>query len=190
MRHSLVFVFLLAVLTACSEQDVSVYRVPKESRTAAPPSAGFPALASEGRTLAWSLPKGWKKKPPSEMRLASFSYAGKSGREADISIVSLPGEAGGVLANVNRWRGQLGLAGLQEKDLSRFLRRLKAPAGEVLLADIHGEGPAEGRRRLIAAILLRQGQTWFFKMTGEEAVVSQAAPSFEMFLGSLRHGSH
>ena len=45
------------------------------------------------------------------MRLASYSIP-FSGGNADLSITNFSGDGGGVLANVNRWRGQLNLSPL------------------------------------------------------------------------------
>lgn len=177
------FLALLAFLAAaCKDKDVSVYRVPKEER----PAAGAP-MEPQAPGLSWSVPKGWTPKPASEMRLASFSVAGKDGRQADVSIVKLPGEAGGILANVNRWRGQLGLGPLDERGLGSSTRRLKTRAGEVLAVDLRSEG---NEKRLLAAILSAEGETWFFKMAGDESAVSSGEPSFRDFLNSLRRDSN
>jgi hypothetical protein len=43
------------------------------------------------------------------MRVASFRVTGKDGKQADVSVIPLPGLAGSDLDNVNRWRGQVGL---------------------------------------------------------------------------------
>lgn len=179
-----VLIFLVFLLAACSEQDVSVYRVAKESAPPAPMAreqthGGMGEPAGEG--VAWTLPQGWVREPASGMRLASFKAPAKGGGQAEVSVVVLPGEAGGALANVNRWRGQMGLGAVDEKGLAAGSRFLSTGAGQVLLVDLRGQG-----RRMLAAILSAQGSSWFFKMTGEDSVVAQAKTSFQEFLGSLR----
>ncbi len=62
---------------------------------------------AQGAPLQYTLPPGWQEKPLSPMRLASFKATSPDGKETDVSVVSLPGIAGGDLANVNRWRGQV-----------------------------------------------------------------------------------
>ncbi len=168
----LLLAFLLA---ACSEQDVSVTRVAKESP---PPASMAPKQAQGG--VSWALPRGWVQETASGMRLASFKAPARGG-QAEVSVVALPGEAGGALANVNRWRGQMGLGAVDEKGLRAGSRVLSTQAGEVLLVDLRGQG-----RRMLAAILWARGSSWFFKMTGEDSVVAQAEPAFQDFLGSLR----
>ena len=180
------FICLPAILlVGCRNSDVSVYQVSKEKSQAtvlAAPSA--PAT----QDLRWDIPGGWAQRPADGMRKASFTVAGKDGGQADVSIVVLPGDAGGVLANVNRWRGQLGLDGFSESELAAAASYPKNRAGKILLVDMTGQ--AEGsKKRLVAAILPAQGSTWFFKMTGDKTVVAQAKPSFGEFLGSLRFDS-
>ena len=46
------------------------------------------------------------------MRRGSFTIRGEGNATADLSIVALPGAAGGLVENLNRWRGQVGLASL------------------------------------------------------------------------------
>ena len=45
---------------------------------------------------------------------------------------------------------------------------------------------ASRNRRLVAAIYPRGGRTWFFKMTGEDAIVKSAKPSLMQFLKSVK----
>ncbi len=101
---------MLAV-AGCGREDIKVYTVPKEPvATTSEPMARRPAAPATPQ-LRLTLPAGWKESPPSEFRVASFRVRGKDAREdADVSVVPLPGDAGGDLANVNRWRGQVDLA--------------------------------------------------------------------------------
>ena len=119
---------------------------------------------------------------PSGMRLASFRVPG----EAEVSIVLLPGGAGGELDNVNRWRGQLGLPPIDAKALAEGSRRVASRAGKSLLVAFTG---GQGRR-MAAAVLRRGGETWFFKLLGPAAAVAAAEPDFASFLESLHDADH
>lgn len=147
------------------------------------PPSGMDAPAAPAHGLRWTAPQGWQEKPATGMRLATFMVPVSQGKSAEVSVVSLPGDAGGDLANVNRWRGQLGLGEIDEQGLKEQARRLSSPAGEVLLVDFKNAG----KGRMVAARLFTGGQSWFFKMTGEEAVVASAKKSFVGFLGSLQN---
>jgi len=188
-RSSAAGIFLAAGILACvlaagcGQDDVVSYRVPKEPA----PQAGSVSKAPPSEAgLHWSAPKGWAAKPPSAMRLASYAVPGKAG-EADMSIVVLPGAAGGDFANVNRWRDQIGLPPLaDDAALSAASTRLQTHAGGALVVDFAGRGEGSKTPRLLAAILPRGGETWFFKMTGPDETVAGAKPAFLQLLGSLR----
>lgn len=191
---------LLPVLlfVACQGQDVHTYRIAKENpQTAgdAPILAEAPAMpsAQPTTTVHWKTPSEWRALPASGMRLASFVFEGRAGSKVDISIIALPGMAGGDLANVNRWRGQLGLEPLDDAGLVKQSQNVKSRAGEVLVVDFTGmdpKGEVPGKARMLGAILSLGDKQWFFKAMGQESAVGQVKPSFLRFLRSLRRASN
>src|SRR5438034_6334860 len=100
-RISIGTALVLVVLTlGCRRDDeIQTYRVSKEAAPSMPMAP--PATTRE---ISWTTPKGWKEQAPSAMRAGSFLVKGKNGQEADVSVIPLSGEAGGELANINRWR--------------------------------------------------------------------------------------
>ena len=78
--------------------------------------------------LTWTTPDGWISVPPSEMRVASFNVTNANGKTADVSIVPLAGMGGGDAPNVNRWRGQVGLAPTtDDRDPKLSARKMSKP---------------------------------------------------------------
>ncbi len=63
------------------------------------------------------------------MRVASFEVS-ENGKTADVSVIPLGGMAGGDLANVNRWRGQVGLPPLAERRSAKARRKKSQVAGQ------------------------------------------------------------
>src|SRR5215469_18393218 len=61
---------------------------------------GIVAPDTSAGPVTWTTPAGWTQVPPSEMRVGSFKIIDASGKQADVSIVPLPGMAGGDFANV------------------------------------------------------------------------------------------
>jgi hypothetical protein len=144
---------------------------------------------SKAAPLGYSLPPGWKEKPLSPMRLASFSANSPNGKESDVSVVSLPAIAGGDLANVNRWRGQVKLPPIDENTLAQSAQRIQANGHDYLMVDLVSVGPIDeqkGKQRILGAILDENGQAWFIKMTGEEATVDAQKSAFVEFLHGLK----
>lgn len=168
---------------------------PVSSQPAALP-AGHPPIGSDpsggnphapvGKAIAWNLPKGWTEERGSGMRMATFKppVAGK----IDVSVIVLPGMGGGELGNVNRWRGQIGLGPLDEAAREKLRQEVKSKLGPVSLYDFTGQG-AGTPQRMLAALLVADGQTWFVKMVGDEAPVAAARLDFVKLLESL-HPSH
>ena len=194
---------LLALLPAgCDQKGVTVYRVTNGDANATTPSATAPvtplappATADAGGApqLKWTLPAGWQEKPAGEMRVASFSAPGNNGQLVDISVVPLPGMAGGDLSNVNRWRGQVGLPPVQEADLAKLGEPVTVGDAATLLFDQAGTIDASkaipgmpslgaGKIRILAVALHRPDMMWFFKATGDDESVAQQKPNFISFL--------
>ncbi len=174
---SLLVVCLLAV--GCRREEVRVYRTAKEHRDH--DHGHQHQHGTEARpTLKWQTPAGWEEQAPSQFRVASFKITGQGDKQADVSIIPLPGGAGGELGNVNRWRGQVGLAPITEEEL----KKIAEPTGlspATALYDLGGE-----TIRILAAMQVRDGTTWFYKMTGDTVLVAEQKPRFVEFLKSVQ----
>ena len=96
----------------------------------------------------------------------------------------LPGEAGGELANVNRWRGQIGLPAMDAAALAAAREPLRTKAGTVSVYDFTSDAGAKSR--VVAGLAFVDGNTWFVKMTGDAAAVAAARPDFLRIVESLR----
>jgi hypothetical protein len=156
----------LTLLAGCDRDEIKVYRVAKES----PP----PKL---------DVPDGWTPVAPGQMRVASFAVKGADGRQADVSVIPLPGAAGGVFANVNRWRGQVGLPPASETEINQMAEPVQIGGQPAELFDIAGTNTTSGEAtRILASIQHRDGMAWFFKMTGDDSLVAQQKPAFVAFL--------
>jgi hypothetical protein len=192
----MLFLALAVVLSGCGKSDVQVYQVPKEDKAPPTASAGLPhghpevsgaASKAQQPTLTWTVPQGWEQAPAGDMRLASFRVNGKNGKTADVSIIPLPGMAGGDLNNVNRWRGQVGLGPLTEADLATAGMSVQIEGQSAQMYDQAGENAGSGEKtRILGAILRREGVAWFFKMTGDDELVAQEKPAFVKLLESLK----
>lgn len=134
----------------------------------------------------WDVPTGWQAQPPGPLVLARYVVTEADGR-AEVTVSAFPGDSGGLLANVNRWRGQIGLEPVQAADAEKLVERFDGPSGQVSLVDMTGTDRATGQpTRLLGAMLPRGGQTWFFKLRGDGPVVDRQRPVFLKFVQSAR----
>jgi hypothetical protein len=186
---------MVALSAGCGQNDIRVYRVAKEApqpeltaqADAASVPPGHPDISSPSSGLKWKLPTGWEEVPPGEMRVASFRVKGENGKQADVSIVPLGGRAGGDLSNVNRWRvEQLGQSPVTEEQLAKLAQPIEIAGQPAQLFEQAGKPPnSDDKARILGAIQHRSGTAWFFKMSGDDALVAAQKPVFIDFLKSL-----
>jgi hypothetical protein len=129
------------------------------------------------------LPDGWQEKPAAQMRVASFGIS-ENGKAADVSVVPLGGMAGGDFANVNRWRGQVGLPPLTDDQIAALAEKITVAGQPADLYDLTG-----GAQRILGVILHRDDTAWFFKVTGDADLVEKQKPAFFSFLKTLQFGT-
>ncbi len=98
-----------------------------------------------------------------------------------------PGEVGELLANVNRWRGQVGLAAVDAAGLEKSYTALDVPGGKAMLVDVSGQNKAGKDTRLVGVIWPRNGQTWFYKLMGAPATVGAEKDNLLKFVQSVRY---
>jgi hypothetical protein len=128
--------------------------------------------------------------PPAQFLLAEYSVSGANGATADVNVAMLNGEGGGLLPNVNRWRAQLGLPAAAEADLPAMSTPLAIPGGQATVVDMTGTDHKTGAKaRLVGVILPQPGQTWFYKLMGDEQVVAQQKTAFLQFVQSAKYSN-
>ncbi len=191
-------VVLVAALAGCGRSQIKVYRLSNDdssSSSSTPPSNAMATTTAvpdqNGNNAAqpqlqWTLPAGWTEVSPGEMSIASFKVQGQAGAEADVSVVPLPGPAGGDEANVNRWRGQVGLPAATPDELGKMAESVQVGDQPAKLYDLAGQGSGgSNAKRILGVIQQRNGMTWFFKMNGDAGLVEQQKREFVAFLKSL-----
>lgn len=142
------------------------------------PAATDSAADAAKPQIKWEVPENWKPVPATSMRYASFAVAGQNGETADISISVFPGEAGGDLQNVNRWRGQIGLEPVE--DIKALVVPVTGKIGEISTVDMAGS-----KGRILVGWTRANGSTWFFKVAGPDQLTAGEKEKFVKFLQSL-----
>ncbi|MBM3852624.1 MAG: hypothetical protein FJ399_05670 [Verrucomicrobia bacterium] len=209
---SLAFAAAVFLSPGCRKDEITTYRVPKEA--APPPTAtatagkapatdaetvppGHPPIpagntpdmadtavvTATGAALTWTAPAQWTAKSASSMRKGSYAIKGEGG-EADMAITAFPGDVGGDLANLNRWRGQLQLAPVNQGEFEAVVQRLERNGLKLIVVDIAGTGATP--QRILGAMVPFSGATWFFKLTGPAALVASEKPAFLAMLDTVK----
>jgi hypothetical protein len=104
---------------------------------------------------------------------------------AEVTVIGLP-TAGGLLANLNRWRAQLGLDPITQKELDlEKTGSVKVDGQDCKVVDLIGK-PGAGQRRLIVALVPRAKRIWYFKILGPVEAVGKEKSAFEAFVKSVK----
>lgn len=198
----LALAFVTCWFAACRKAEIKSYRIPKEPEPAetmtapaaseTPAPSGAPAMAStpvetaSGPGLTWKAPGDWTLKPAAQMRKATYGVPAGGG-EAELSVTAFPNAVGGETANLNRWRGQVGLPAQSDAELANSVTRFSANDLAFTVADFSNpQAPASGSQHILGAIVPFEGATWFFKLSGADAVVAGAKPAFLEFLKTVK----
>jgi hypothetical protein len=133
----------------------------------------------------FKVPANWTEKAPGAMVQRAFDLTGDDGK-AEITISRFPGAAGGMIPNVNRWRGQLGLPPLAAAEVKDAIEMVEIDGKkDSYLVDIKGMNARTGKMaRLVALGVPYKGETWFFKLLGDETVVGKEKDAFVKFVVS------
>ena len=183
-------------LIGCGEEEIEIYEAPRPAITsqtpghsaddghdhsghnhAAPTAQAQPAAsnATPGK-LSFNVPADWKTIEPGSMVLHRFTTAS----DATLAISAFPGDVGGIVANVNRWRRQLGLAPEDEAQITAALKAVQIgehPAQQVDLAN--------DTQRMVVTFGMVDGKTCFFKLTGTSEQIDKAMPALDQFTQSV-----
>jgi hypothetical protein len=141
--------------------------------------------AIPSRPVRYSVPTGWQEEPPNAPRVAAFRIA-EGNQSAEVTIIPFAGEAGGLVENVKRWRGEVGLGSIPTDELLKQVQPLTVDGLPAAYVDLLGPASAGEKRHTLAVMVPRGGQSWFIKMRGSADLVSKQKPTFETFVKSVR----
>jgi hypothetical protein len=111
--------------------------------------------------------------------------------EGECYLSMLPGGAGGTVANVNRWRKQMGQPDLPEAEVNQLPKRVLMGI-EGVFVSLDGAytnvGSAEAlpEQRLMGVVAALGEVGLFVKMVGPKELVAANQVAFDQFVNSLR----
>jgi hypothetical protein len=181
---------ILVVLPGCPQEQIETYRAP---RLVEAPKGMPSAEGGEPSSIKYTVPAGWEPFVSNRggIRAAAAFRVKEGSATAEVTVTSLGGTGGGLQANVNRWRQQIGSSPIEDdKELQSLVRPLQVAGKRADYVDLVNPDKKTdpGALRILGAIVPQGQQTWFIKMTGPSAVVEKHKAEFEKFVGSLSFG--
>jgi hypothetical protein len=155
----------------------------------ADPQAGMTEQtpAQGGAASGAAVPAGWTEIPNPQMLLAKYVIQGNGDAKADVNVSMLAGQGGGVMMNITRWRGQLGLPPLSEEDFSKQAQIVDLAGAKATVVDMTGTDARTGKKaRMVGVIAPQAGETWFYKLMGDEQTVGQQKDTFMKFIQTAK----
>lgn len=135
----------------------------------------------------YDLPDGWTEESTTRMRLVNLRPGGSPDAECYVSL--LGGSGGGLSANINRWRAQMGLEPASESELLQ-LPSIKLFGGDAFLVELRGDFVGMGTEAqedwgLLGAVLSSSQFTLFVKMTCPAEMLEAERDAFLSFTSSV-----
>lgn len=178
MRQSLILALLtLWTLGSCKKQDeIPTYKL------ATDPVSGMLENVTRPGTVIWKVPEDWKPEKNGQFVTAAYTLPG-GGR---VTISKLSGDGGGLTANLNRWRGQLGFKPLPDNEVTGQPLKITDSQEVMQLFNLTSENASADADGILAGILPLKTETWYFKFSGPVGVLRTSEGLFADFLRSIR----
>jgi hypothetical protein len=208
MRHIFPALLLLPLLLAAcsqpSQQEITEIREPGATKRKAPPKVDAGQRLGMGQqnatedplggiTFHHDVPEGWEKVPLTSMRQVNLRMTDTP--EAECYFTFLPGGGGGLNANINRWRNQMGQEPLSNEAIAALPKKtiFRQPATFILIdGDFIGMGSEpKADYRMYGLVLTYndpntgRDQAFFLKMVGPRAVLEAQEAAFDTVASSL-----
>ncbi len=146
--------------------------------------------------LTFAAPKEWEQSPPNNrMRLAQFVLPGPGG-DGELVVYRFPGGAGGIEANLTRWKGQFKPPEGKTIDDVATTTKTENAGLTTTLVDVTGTYVAamqpggddkhnDADQRMLAAIVEGSGDPFYFKAVGPKKTMDLWAEHYSTMVSSF-----
>ena len=172
--------FLFIILSCDSGDHIRTYRLPKINMI--PDKENALIKMSENLKLSWEKPETWIETSGHAMRLVSFNVPFSKGI-GDLSMTTFEGSSGGVEANVNRWRQQIGLEPLNVSEIEQSSYSKDGRLGEYKFFKLMNEKNPDSA--ILSAIFELESSTLFVKLAINYNGIEEAENDFITFCKSI-----
>ncbi|TVP80368.1 MAG: hypothetical protein EA353_04105 [Puniceicoccaceae bacterium] len=141
---------------------------------------GMAEAAQQAGDVRYTVPEGWEDFPATGIRKANLRVTDEFG-VAELTVLVFPGDVGGDLANINRWREQIGLGPITAEALSSVSEPYSISQHGGLYVRLEGS-----MQSILGGLLPFHGSTWFFKLQGSSQTVLDNEAAMKAFLDSVQ----
>jgi len=131
--------------------------------------------------LKFEAPKEWTPTAGNGISLQAFEVVDGTER----IDITLSRTGGGLLDNMNRWRGQVGLPPVKQDELAEALKPREVNGMTAMFIEMHSPDDAAKKESIFGVMVPEEGQTWFVKLRGSTKLAEQERERFEAFAKSL-----
>ena len=175
--NRVIFINIALFLFSCeSDNGTRTYRLPKPKV-----KVQIESSSNQSRGFTWRNPNSWIPSSGSSMRLVSFDVPYKEGI-GDFSLVLLAGDGGGIVPNINRWRGQLGLEPQLLPEIESSMVDHEGELGGYKIINIVNN---QDKSAFVAAIIPLGKQTLFAKLSIDISGIAEVEMDFIEFCSSI-----
>ncbi|HYV36174.1 MAG TPA: hypothetical protein VE988_10750 [Gemmataceae bacterium] len=168
------FAVTVLVFAGCEEPEIKKYTAAKEKST----------VDKSSRLAGYKAPDDWVRMSKVMSPAVAGFEIGEGKKKVTVTLTRFIDE-GGLVANIDRWRKQIGLPPGNEEQNRKDIRYLNIDGEKTPYVDLANPGKADSDR--ILGVIAKPGSTtWFFKMYGPPDQVELHKAAFEQFVESVR----
>ena len=183
MIRQIILLYLVFFMLSCdSRNHTRIYYLPKNHTHN--DSQQTKIIESQSSGFSWEKPDTWIPSQGSSMRIASFDVPFSTGM-GDLSVMELGGDGGGLVANVNRWRGQIGLEPLEKNEIMAQAQRGENELGPYQIFQLTNDSSSDGA--ILAAIISMNNSTLYIKLTASNDGIKELEIDFKNFCSSIKY---
>ena len=128
---------------------------------------------------------GWQASTLSQLRKAAYIVQ-DGDQQVEITIIPLSAQAGSLLPNINRWRGQVGLAEVDQQQMESDLEKVTVGDVEGVYVRLQAPAGAEKQQTILGVIAVRGARSWFVKLNGDTLLADRETENFKQFVSSIQ----
>ena len=204
-RKLYIIIIGLLHIIACNQPNIEKYRIPKNITPVAVDEKANDSIGNvsalsnadlmnkleqahlqrkyDSLAIVWEKPESWLDSFGSKMRLGSYKVPYVGGY-ADLSITMLSGAAGGIQANVNRWRSQIRLPNQGLVEINNSAEDRVCGIGDYKGFEI--VNPNNGIKAFLCSIIPNGDSTIFVKLSIEANAINEVKSDFFKFCDSFK----